>query len=187
MPMKIRITSNALAKALEEQGRASPTHGNNINEWMAKRIESADATVAELVAPLCKPIEYALASENGRAIRHALTTYSSILYLAMEAEKLLADRGITKRNRAGTVVTCHPGASGMNDVTTEVELTRTSGGWWLTGVCKVYLYSRQAERRDYVISTTARDDVVRHALRGISVRDHHGWCGKSAAAADQNT
>jgi hypothetical protein len=174
MPMKIRITSNALAKALEEQGRASPTHGNNINEWMAKRIESANATVAELVAPLCKPIEYALASENGRAIRHALTTYSSILHLATEAEKLLAGRGITKRNRAGTVVTCHPGASGMNDVTTEVELTRTSGGWWLTGVCKVYLYSRQAERRDYVISTAARDDVVRHALRGISVRDHRG-------------
>jgi hypothetical protein len=174
--MKTRITSNALANALDRQEYAhsfKEEHGNNFNDWMAGQIETTDAAVAELVAPLRKPIEDALAAENGRAVRHALTSYSNILSLTIEAEKLLADRGVTKRNMAGTVLTYHPRASGMSDVTTEVELTRTSGGWWLTGVSKFYPYSRQAELRDFVISKKAYDEVVRYALRGMSVRDHH--------------
>jgi hypothetical protein len=83
----------------------------------------------------------ALAAVNGDAREHTYTALD-LNMVADRAEAQMAALGLTLAQRAGAVVHCVSGGNVPNAykysrVLTRAALTRTSGGWWLTGAHRV--------------------------------------------------
>lgn len=116
----------------------------------------------------------ALASVNGNANAFTLSL-GDVRHAATEADDLMYERGVTKKNRTGSVLTYQPAGPTANAykyaaISTRVELTAASdGGWFLTNVTRDEVYPRTPERREIKISQAAHDDIVRTATKTFYV------------------
>ena len=84
-------------------------------------------------------IEDALKVVNGRAERHAFTTFREVVMVAMDAEIVLDKLGVLKADRPGTTATMMsgsklPGCYKYNPIRTVLSITRRAAGWYVTGV-----------------------------------------------------
>lgn len=109
---------------------------------------------------------------NGRAGSFTLST-SDAINLAVETEERLAEMGVPKASRPGTVVTMSsagPSASAYKYTATGTEFAlrrNTKGDWLVERVARITVYPKQSSRTRLVVSQDARDAIVRRALDGI--------------------
>jgi len=104
---------------------------------------------------------------NGRADRHVMHGLD-IMQLAAGVEQELTDRGVTVKHRAGTIVRYTPAMPDYKGnhksrliITTEIQMERTSSGWWLTGAKRAELWAGTKEHRKVNISQAAADDIMK--------------------------
>lgn len=122
----------------------------------------------------------ALAEANGKASAHCYNSATEIHAVAADAETRLAKSGVTLANRAGTVVVAEsavPTAKAYarhsrQALATRVTMERNTAGWMLTSVERVYRYTGPGgdESVRVKVSAAARDDIVRAALKGYTVK-----------------
>ena len=84
-------------------------------------------------------IEDALKVVNGRAVRHAFTTYGEVAMVARDAESILDNLSVLKADRPGVTVTMVsgqklPSSYKYNPIRTVIALVRRTAGWYLTDV-----------------------------------------------------
>ena len=93
----------------------------------------------KIQAATIQRIEDALQVVNGRAERHAFTTFEEVATVAKDAEIVLDKLGVLKADRPGTRVTMVSGSKlpncyKYNPIRTVLSITRRTAGWYLTGV-----------------------------------------------------
>jgi hypothetical protein len=185
--MKIRITSKAF-EAAKQNTKIRLRQFDDIDnpyhkeEWRERErpirqaaLNEAREVVAAEYDKIDRPIEDVLKSINGRARTHAITSGNSIRAIAGEAEKELLARGSKKGSLPGAIVTYTPESPRQSAYkyevkSTRIELTRTSGGWFLTGVETVYLWPSKKEAFEYSVPLAVHDDILRAALANITVQ-----------------
>lgn len=101
-----------------------------------------------IVEKNAEAIEAALKAVNGRADKHAITTFSEIAALAERAEKHLDECGISRTNRVGTLRRRTSGGSVAKSYrykrfATFVELRREKDGWRLIDAEQVELWPNE--------------------------------------------
>ena len=84
-------------------------------------------------------IEDELKIVNGRAERHAFTTYGEVATVAKDAEIVLDTLGVLKADRPGTIATMVSGSKlpncyKHNPIRTVLSITRRTAGWYVTSV-----------------------------------------------------
>ena len=117
-------------------------------------------------------VEAALASVNGRAQSFALTTYGAIRDVVCKAEERLDNLGVSKKNQVGAELTFTPSGPKSNcynhaAISTKVTLSRTTGGWFLTGVERDLVRPMQSERLQIALSREGCEQVVAVAMHDI--------------------
>jgi hypothetical protein len=128
-------------------------------------------------------VEAALAKVNGKASAFTATA-GDVQREAERAEKTLEARGVTKANRSGCALLYRPGGPSANRyeyaaISTHVRLERGSKDWFLTVVVRDTVYPKTPEKRELLITLAAQEDVIRHAMRGMRLRE--GQLVQSAA------
>jgi hypothetical protein len=111
-------------------------------------------------------IETALATTNGKAHKHAFTTYQQIADLAEYGEQRLTRMGLPKSARHGAVVI---GTSGDQVPLaykhprqgTRVRLVRRSSGWYLVASEKVLLWPKDHFKCDLHLTVDQDVEAVR--------------------------
>ena len=93
----------------------------------------------KIQAVAAQHIEDALQAVNGRAERHAFTTYSEIAAVALDAERVLDNLGVLKTDRPGTTATMVSGSKlpnsyKYNPTRTVLSIARRTAGWYVTGM-----------------------------------------------------
>ena len=101
--------------------------------------KTTKAMQIKIQATHAQRIEDALKVVNGRAERHAYTTYAEIAAVARDAEIVLDNLNVLKADRPGTRVTMVSGQKLPNcykyaPVRTVISLNRRAAGWYLSGV-----------------------------------------------------
>lgn len=182
--MKIRITD----KQADKSAAAVNTLGARLNALRnAGRYDDRDLTTLcekhstasnELTSRRNKtrePLDAALAAVNGRAESFTVTSYSHLDYLSKRAEKLLEERGVRTKNRVGAVLEYRPAGPSANAykydaISTGVEITRFSTGWFLTDCSRESVYPREREVFTIALGEKAIDDIVAYAMTGFTSR-----------------
>ena len=189
--MKIRITSKSLETArldVDDKIRWLVALDSAIyavrrsDTWRAEQRPIREDALADAREILCvannkinAPIDVALAAVNGKAREWTIFRAGAVRDIADAAETELVNRGVKKGNLPGTVVTYRPSAPKQAaykyDVkSTEIELTRTSGGWFLTNVKTVYLSPCKKECFEYSVPEAAHTDILAQALDCVAVQ-----------------
>tara|TARA_R110000787_G_scaffold3825_5_gene14689 strand:+ start:448 stop:846 length:399 start_codon:yes stop_codon:yes gene_type:complete len=119
-------------------------------------------------------IDAALHAINGRSESFCYTTADEIRALAIRADKTLADRGACKKHASGSILNACPAGPSAKSYkyranATRVTLTRSAGGWYLTGVSMGTVYPRTRELFALTVPASAAADIVSHAMSGISI------------------
>lgn len=114
-------------------------------------------------------VNAALAAVNGKAEAFTITSWWAVSEVAKEAEERLRVAGIPKAVRKGAKVLHTPAgptatAYRYHVASTEIQITRGSSDWYLTGVRAVTLYPRSAEKTTTTISPEQRAIIIDHAL-----------------------
>jgi hypothetical protein len=116
----------------------------------------------------------AFAAVNGKADSFTLSATDAI-NAAVDAEKMLADKGVPKASRGGTCYTVSSAGPSANAyrhaaIGTRYTLRRnTKGHWLLDSVDRISVYPKQTRRETLTVTPAARDAIVRHALAGIEI------------------
>jgi hypothetical protein len=172
--MKIAIMTKDMAKAREAlswyRARSARFHESS------PEVTSAISHWRDVAMPRIDTVNAALAAVNGRAESFTIHHWGDVERYASRAEALLGERGVTKRNRVGTVLTVRPAGPTANRykyaaITTRLELTRTSGGWFITSIERDSVQPTNVETFALSISEEAGRDVTRKALAGIRIRE----------------
>lgn len=134
------------------------------------------AELEPLRAAIAEPIEAALVAVNGTATAHTLTTWRDVDDVTDRAERRLDRSDVPQSARVGVIVRYTPAgpaakAYKYGAVATSIEAMRTASGWWLTGVTRTTIRPRDPERFDIEVSPEARDAIIRHAMKGITVSE----------------
>ena len=121
-------------------------------------------------------INDALVAINGRSASFCYTSASQIRALAIRAEKMLAERGVYKKNAPGSELTVMQAGPTANRYkysanATRVTLARSSGGWFLTGVEMGTVCPRESELFALAVRPDASADIIARAMSGISVME----------------
>jgi hypothetical protein len=121
-----------------------------------------------------RPVQAALDAVNGKAVSFTISSWHALVAVAECAEKLLKQRGVATKSRNGAVCTYRPAGPQANAykydaISTTVEMTRGSTGWFLTGCDGDSVSPRQKEKFVVAISLAARDQVIAHAMIGLAV------------------
>jgi hypothetical protein len=119
-------------------------------------------------------INTALRAVNGRSASFCYTDAYQIRALANRANDMLTDRGVYKKNAPGTELTARMAGPSANRYrypanATAVTLTRTSGGWYLTGVTMDTVYPLEKEFFKLTVQPNAGADIVARAMENISI------------------
>lgn len=114
-------------------------------------------------------LTHALAAVNGKAVTFTITSERDVADVATRAEKYLDKHEIRSRDRLGAKITFRPAGPTANayrfkSISTEIELTRGSKGWYLTGVKRAPVYPRAGERFLVTISDRALYNVIKRVL-----------------------
>ena len=170
-PLKI-ITLKDLKKIDQLQSNARFLKGDALaayNQQHAEFYSSAWASV---------PVADLLATVHGKAAAHTYG-FGAIMRLVKDAEKRLAESGVTVANRPGTRVLAESGVpesksyarKSRSAIATQVVLTRTTVAWVLTSVEKTSRYTGPGgdERIATEISEAAKADIIKKALIGYRV------------------
>ena len=170
--VKLTIMSKGMARADDELCRLRE---NKADETGAASVKARAAWLEES-PQIIRKIDAALKAVNGKAQSFAVTRWRAVAVVADRAEKLLADRGVAKKSRAGARLVYRPEGPTANRykysaISTEVELTRTSGGWFVTHISAATVYPRTAERFDLYVSGAAKRDIVDKAMAGVYLID----------------
>jgi len=131
----------------------------------------------EIEQAFLDPLRAHLSKVNGKANAHVLRA-NDIVEVAEQAERTLEDRGVSKKNRVGTVIefrragkkasaTLARKAGPQN--TTFIRLVRVADGWRLVEAVRQIVWCNQKEHREFFVSTAAKDDIVRKALDAFSL------------------
>jgi hypothetical protein len=109
-------------------------------------------------------IDAALAAINCRAASHTFTDAAQLAKIAEEAEALLEDLGIPKKDRAGAAFFAQSGSRlptsyKYSVIVTIVQLSRKSNGWYLTDVRTAKRHLNSTPGRKLML-TTAQDDLA---------------------------
>jgi hypothetical protein len=137
------------------------------------------ADVAALSASLdtFRPaLEEAFGAVNGRASSFTLGA-SDAIAAAIDAEHLLAVKGVPRTLRGGssyTVSSSGPGANAYHHaaIGTRFTLVRDSkGSWKLDAVARINVFPKQPRRETLTVSPAARDAIHKAAMNGIDVRE----------------
>lgn len=140
------------------------------------RKEQLENELRDLKSSTLGEADSLLADVNGRAKAHSLDAYDAY-NVARACEGELEDRGVAKKRRTGVQVLHYPGGKHLPAAyknrfkSTVIYLRRFSDGWRLLDAEQVNGYSGQAARTEYNIPPAARDDIVRVAMRGMTVRE----------------
>lgn len=166
-PLRV-ITIADLKKIASDEQYMRTLSPENLARFREKRADFKPWALANVQA--------ALDDVNGRAIAHTYSA-SDVQRIICAVERDLDQSGVTVAHRAGTVVTASSGvpvakAYKYPAVANRITLRRTGSAWMLDAVTKVERYTGPggSERIDVTISPEARDDVVRNALDGFTVR-----------------
>lgn len=185
--MKIRITSKALETArldVDDKIRWLVALDSAIHSdvWRSEQRPIREDALTDAREILCAennkinaPIDVALEAVNGKAREWTLRRAAAVRDIADAAETGLVQRGVKKGNLPGTVVTYRPAAPKQAaykyDVkSTQLELTRTTGGWFLTNVKTVYLSPCKKECFRYSVPEAAHTDILAQALDCVAVQ-----------------
>jgi len=185
--MKIRVTSKALETArldVDDKIRWLVALDSAIHSdaWRSEQRPIREDALVAAREILCAannkinaPIDAALAAVNGKAREWTICRATAVRDIADFVETELVNRGVKRRNLPGTVVTYRPAAPKQAaykyDVkSTEIELTRTTGGWFLTDVKTVYLSPCKKECFEYSVPEAAHSDILVQALDGVAVQ-----------------
>ena len=185
--MKIRITSKSLQTArldVDDKNRWLVALDSAIHSdaWRSEQRPIREDALADAREILCAlnnkinaPIDAALAAVNGKAREWTVIGACAVRDIADAAETELVNRGVKRRNLVGTVVTYRPSApkkaAYKYDVrSTQLELTRTTGGWFLTDVKTAYLSPCEKQFFRYSVSEAAHSDILVQALDGVAVQ-----------------
>lgn len=139
---------------------------------MASRPDPAKlaALLDDFKPPLCEAVQRA----NGRADSFTFSA-SEIIILALEAERKLAESGIPKALRAGTIL--HATSAGpiskaykYGAAGTTVTLSRTSTGAWIAArIERVTVWPGQPQRQTLHVNSEAAEAIRRKAMEGFAV------------------
>ena len=120
-------------------------------------------------------IDAALRAVNGRSASFCYTDSYQIRALAVRAEETLAERGVRKKHASGSVLSASPAGGSRNYKyaanATCATLTRTPGGWFLTGVKMGTVYPGTRELFTLTVPASAAADIVSRAMSGICEAD----------------
>ncbi len=119
-------------------------------------------------------VNAALAAVNGNAEAFTITSWWAVSEVAKEAEERLRVAGVPKAARKGVVVHHSPAGPAAKAYkysvrSTELQITRGSSDWYLTGVRAVTLYPRSAENTTTTISPEQRAIIIDRALEEFRV------------------
>jgi len=179
--MKIRTTSKPLElsqlAATKIFAELEQARNDRLEpEWITKleyALSMAQERLATLRDKINTPLEAALKRVNGAAKAHTITSAHDVQLLATRAETELLKRGSKKGSLPGTLVRYRPeapqAAYKYSAKSTEIELTRTTGGWFLTGVKTIDIAPGEKESFSYFVPPKISDDILRAAFADISV------------------
>ena len=118
-------------------------------------------------------VEEALSAVNGKA-RSFTVQAADIHALSIAAEAKMARGGLTQKARVGAVLTHRPAGPSANSykyaaISTKIELTKTTGGWWLTGVERASVWPKESAQSVVSVSQTVADTIALNSLDGFRV------------------
>ena len=118
-------------------------------------------------------IDEALRAVNGKA-RSFTVQAADIHALSIAAEAKMARGGLTQKARVGAVLTHRPAGPSANSyryaaISTKIELTKTTGGWWLTGVERASVWPKESAQSVVSVSQTVADTIALNSLDGFRV------------------
>ena len=118
-------------------------------------------------------IEEALRAVNGKA-RSFTIQADDIHGIVIAAEAKMARGGLTKKAQVGAVLTHRPAGPSANSykyaaISTRVELTKTTGGWWLTDVKRASVWPKESAQSIVSVSQTVADTIALNSLDGFRV------------------
>lgn len=177
--MKLTVTTKELGKLqaeIAEINRERPNRSGQALQSLNSRLTVARERLDAIFAEITPPLEDALRAVNGKTEAHTITSAWELRSIANAAEDHLAESGVTLKHRIGSEIHLRPGgpsakAYGYRAKTTRVRLQRVTDGWRLIGAEVVEVYPKQTAENRVLISPEARDDVLRHAMQGLEVRE----------------
>lgn len=131
----------------------------------------------EIEQALLGPLRSHLSKVNGKANAHVLRA-NDIVEVAEQGERILEERGVSKKNRVGTEIEFRRAGKKANATyarkaspqnTTFIRLVRVADGWRLVEAVRQIVWCNQKEHREYFVSSHAKDDIVRKALDAFSL------------------
>lgn len=127
-----------------------------------------------LLGPLTEYMDHI----NGKAKTYTLSA-KDVRLIASETEGILSDKGITKKNRIGTVLEYRPAGKKVfnsaasrqwTSITTRVWLRRIGDGWRLIEAVRDECYANQPEFRKIHVRPAAHDEILRNATAGFVIQ-----------------
>jgi len=133
---------------------------------------TVDGDKKDLTTESNRAIRDALDAVNGAATSFTVFSPAEILNLLVRAEKYLVNEQIPFSDQAGTKVTFRPEGPRANAyrrsaISTEVTISRTGKGWYLTGVERVDVWPRNPEKFAVMISDRAIANALKRKLRAF--------------------
>jgi hypothetical protein len=114
-------------------------------------------------------IQAELDAINRGATSFTITDPAKLTNFARLAEKMLTSYDIAKSDRPGAKLVLRPSGPAANSykyavITTEVTLTRTRSGWYMTDVKRAKVYPKSRQRLDITITDRAANNMVKRSL-----------------------
>jgi len=139
-------------------------------ETLTRKIGERPVAYVQLTTTAAAAIKSVLDTVNGNAMAFTVHEALDVLKLADRAEIYLDDRCVPLSDRAGAqlvYVPSSPRAAAYKNspISTALTLSRTSSGWFLTGVERCVVWPLRRERFVLTISDKAAENLVRRTLR----------------------
>jgi hypothetical protein len=123
-------------------------------------------------------IEAALAAVNGKAVPFAISKYAEIEMVVVAAEKMIADKNMSKTESMGTIYCFSPAGPSAKGYkysvkSTAVKIQRTSSGWNLIEVQQINIYPKRRCIETLIVSEKQAKIIQKKTLKNVIVKKRH--------------